>query len=145
MPKITILTVGKAKEPYCKQAIEVYADRLQKKHVVFDSIPQSTKEKETQALLKRIEGFSGLIVCLHEHGKQFSSVEFAAFLKKNLELPILYIMGGPDGIGEAVLLKSHIRLSLSAMTMPHELAQVVLLEQLYRAFTILDGKTYHRA
>ncbi len=145
MVKTTIITIGKAKEHFIRDGVAEYAKRLGR-DVVFKQIPQSNKLKEAKELLRSMQSHKAqFIVALDEHGLQFSSIGFAEFLKKNQDLPFCFIIGGPDGLDESVLNACHFKLALSTMTMPHELALLVFVEQFYRAQTINDGKTYHRA
>jgi len=81
------------------------------------------------------------LIALDERGREFTTAQFA----KLLETPNAFIIGGPDGLSEATKHDAAITLRLSAMTLPHALAQVLLLEQLYRAATFLTGHPYHRA
>jgi 23S rRNA (pseudouridine1915-N3)-methyltransferase len=80
-------------------------------------------------------------VALDEHGRDFTTGEFA----KLLAAPSAFVIGGADGLTDATKREAQLTLRLSAMTLPHALAQVVLLEQLYRAATLLTGHPYHRA
>ena len=86
------------------------------------------------------------LVVLDSRGKQLSSEDLAGNLRKHLEQgtqQLVFVVGGPDGFSEALRTQAPLTLSLGPMTFPHELARVVLLEQLYRAFTILKGHPYH--
>jgi 23S rRNA (pseudouridine1915-N3)-methyltransferase len=86
------------------------------------------------------------LVLLDSRGKQFSSEEFATFLKNHQDRnpqPLMLAIGPPDGFSDAACKAASNILSLGKMTLPHELARVVLLEQVYRAFTILKGHPYH--
>lgn len=144
MVKTTIITVGKAKEKFIRDGVEEYAKRLGR-DLVFKQVSQSNKLKEAKELLKHMQSHKAqFVVALDERGLQFSSVGFAEFLKKNQDIPFCFIIGGPDGLDESVLVECQFKLSLSTMTMPHEMALLVLIEQFYRAQTIIDGKTYHR-
>jgi len=80
------------------------------------------------------------IVVLDERGKEYATAEFA----KLISLETAFVIGGADGLSAAMKAKAHLLVRLSALTLPHALAQVVLLEQLYRAATILTGHPYHR-
>jgi 23S rRNA (pseudouridine1915-N3)-methyltransferase len=87
-------------------------------------------------------------VVLEPTGKSLTSEAFAAFLRDTRDggaKTCLFLIGGPDGHGESVLTTASLKLSLGALTLPHGLARVVLVEQLYRAATILSGHPYHRA
>ncbi len=104
------------------------------------------KKQEAEALLAKIDGKS-LVVALDEGGKALTSHEFAQQMARFVEQgapELVFVLGGPDGHGDALLRRADRRLSLSNMTMPHGLARVVLCEQVYRALTILDGHPYHR-
>ena len=81
------------------------------------------------------------LVALDERGKDMTSVQFASLLKSETA----FIIGGPDGLDESVKKDAALLLRLSSLTLPHALAQVVLLEQIYRAATMLTGHPYHRA
>lgn len=144
MVKTTIITVGKAKEKFIREGVEEYAKRLGK-DIVFKQISQSNKSKEAKEFLKYIESNkSQMIIALDEKGAQLTSLGFAELIKKNQDTPLCFIIGGPDGLDPSVLSQCKLKLSLSSMTMPHELALLVFIEQYYRAQTIIDGKTYHR-
>ena len=85
-------------------------------------------------------------VALDERGRSFSSVQLGAWLaeRRQAGVPVSFIIGGPDGLDAAVLRRSQLRWSLSALTFPHGLVRVLLAEQLYRASTLLAGHPYHR-
>lgn len=101
--------------------------------------------RETKSLLDRLPS-RGLIVALDEAGKQMTSPELARFLERSLATrpELAFVLGGPEGLGAGLLGAAGATLSLSRLTLTHEMARVVLLEQLYRAFTILKGSPYHR-
>jgi 23S rRNA (pseudouridine1915-N3)-methyltransferase len=103
------------------------------------------KEEEAEALLARV-GARDHVVALDERGKAYTSVELARRLAAWMEggRDVALLVGGPDGLAEAVLARAGERLSLSRLTLAHRLARLVLVEQLYRAFTILRGEPYHR-
>jgi 23S rRNA (pseudouridine1915-N3)-methyltransferase len=84
---------------------------------------------------------SARLIALDERGREFTTGQFA----KLLDLPTAFVIGGADGLAEATKREAQMALRLSAMTLPHALAQVLLLEQLYRAATFLTGHPYHRA
>jgi 23S rRNA (pseudouridine1915-N3)-methyltransferase len=102
-------------------------------------------KKEGELLLKRISSKDTLIV-MDENGKMLSTKDFSDWMDEwmlNSTNPILAI-GGPDGLSNAVHQRANKHISLSKMTLPHALVPVILAEQIYRAWTILDGKPYHR-
>ena len=108
--------------------------------------PELRKADEAQRLLKACEAAEARIV-LDERGKSLSSAAFAAWIRERRDggTKLLgLIIGGPDGHGAAALESAHLKLSLGAMTLPHGFARIVLVEQLYRAATILSGHPYHR-
>ncbi len=105
------------------------------------------RQDEAQRLLARCPP-GALVVALDEAGETLTSAEFAKRLgrwRDEAVASVAFCIGGPDGHGESLLASCDLRLSLSAMTLPHGLARVVLAEQLYRAVTILSGHPYHRA
>jgi 23S rRNA (pseudouridine1915-N3)-methyltransferase len=105
------------------------------------------KADEATRLLKATSG-AEIIVALDETGQQFTSAAFASRLAKFRDdgtSTVAFLLGGPDGHGTEALKAAAITLSLGAMTQPHGLARVLLVEQLYRATTILSGHPYHRA
>lgn len=101
-------------------------------------------DAEAQRILPQLSGH--VIVCDVE-GRQKSSEEFAAYLKNSMlqgDSVITFVIGGSIGIAEDVKKRAALRLSVSRMTMPHRLFRIVLLEQVYRAFKIINGETYHK-
>lgn len=108
-----------------------------------DKNSEKIKEIEARGLEKRLE--DNYIICLFDEGQEMSSRELALFLKKQAEnyaRPIAFIVGGFSGLAERMLKRANLVLSLSRMTLPHELCRVVLLEQVYRALAIIKGKNY---
>ena len=106
-------------------------------------LPDSTVEKEGQALLKAIEKEkNAAVVVLSEEGKEFSSTGFADVLGK-FDRKVLFIIGGPYGLAPEVKAKATLLWSLSKLTFTHELARLLLFEQLFRAVNILHGGSYH--
>ncbi len=104
------------------------------------------REDEAQKLLSKFPA-DGHIIALDESGKSLSSVSFANYIRKIRDqgvADLVFTIGGPDGHGPLITTSSHLRLSLSSMTLTHGFARIILIEQLYRAFTILSGHPYHR-
>ena len=101
--------------------------------------------RESHELASRLGG-RALIVTLDERGTEMTSVEFARFLEKSLGAhpEVTFVLGGAEGLGEELVSSAGARLCLSRLTFTHEMARVLLLEQVYRAFTILKGTPYHR-
>jgi len=117
---------------------------MKNKEIEIVEIKDSVKEDECKKIVEKISGFKDSFkVALDEHGKELTSIEFSKFIKET-EKDIIFIIGGPDGLDERVLSSIDFKLSLSKMTLNHEMARLFLIEQIYRAFTILEGKKYHR-
>ena len=157
--KITIIQVGKTRQSFWQEAEQEYLKRLQPyakiSVITVKEAPapygqnQSTrdlaKQKEGLEILKNIPKDS-FTVALDEHGKTMNSPEFARFLGKNRDFEggnLTFIIGGTYGLSAAILAKVKLKLSFSSFTFTHEMIRTLLLEQLYRGFTILSGKTYH--
>ncbi len=153
--QITIAAVGKLKSREWQAAQQEYLKRLTRyskmqlvevKDSVGRGFPDSVAvEREGKALLKAAAK-SQRIILLSERGRQYSSPELAAFLRKQIEGygRITFLIGGPIGFSDQVIAASHTQLALSRLTFTHEMARVLLLEQVYRAFTILRGEKYHK-
>jgi 23S rRNA (pseudouridine1915-N3)-methyltransferase len=142
--KIKVVWIGKTKEPAIQTLTEDYLKRLSrysevtgvavKDEAAVRSLAQGERQRERQKL-----------VLLDSRGKQLSSEELAEFLDREQvqALPLLFAIGGADGFSEDARRNAAFVLSLGKMTLPHELARVVVVEQLYRAFTILKNHPYH--
>ena len=143
--KLTIAWIGRTKEPAIQSLTDEYLTRLRR----FADV-QGTALKDESALLKLCgrdaHPVRHALVLLDGRGKQLSSEEFAQFLGNHQDrnpLPLLFAVGPADGFSAEIRQEANLLLSLGKMTVAHELARVVLLEQLYRAFTILKGHPYH--
>ena len=101
------------------------------------------KQAEAKLLLKDLPT-NAYIVALDEHGKTLSSRELATTLRPNADRPIVFIIGGADGLDESVHKSANLILSFGRMTLPHFLMRAVLAEQIYRIRTLWDGHPYHR-
>lgn len=101
------------------------------------------KQAEAKLLLKDLPT-NAYIVALDEHGKTLSSRELATTLRSNADRPIIFIIGGADGLDESVRERANLVLSFGRMTLPHFLMRAVLAEQIYRIRTLWDGHPYHR-
>ena len=138
--KVKVLFSGKTTDPWIRQGIDVYVDRI-RHYVPFELVEL---RDETQ-ILKSLRSTDHLGL-LDERGAFFSSVDWARNLEqKAAHLPkdLVFAIGGPYGFPQDVLARADERLSLSPMTFSHQLVRVVFLEQLYRAFTIIRGEHYH--
>ena len=104
------------------------------------------KSQESEQLLKALPA-GCIIVALDEHGKDMSSQTFAKLIDNQRNggtTAMAFVLGGPDGHGQLLLDQAHTKLALGSMTWPHQIARVLLTEQIYRAITILTGHPYHR-
>lgn len=138
-PKVKIIAVGKVKKPWLQEGIALYEKRLPEVETV--EIKDSGKEKEADKLLSLVSAQDRLVI-LAEYGKERDSVAFARWLAEEAYGTLVLFIGGPDGVCDR--LKHHPMISLSAMTFPHEIARLMLVEQLYRAKTILQNGSYHK-
>jgi 23S rRNA (pseudouridine1915-N3)-methyltransferase len=144
--KIKIAWIGKTKEPAIVALTEEYLKRVAR----YSQVEGVTLRDEAALLEACSRGSKGgaksTLVLMDSRGKEFSSEQFAKFLgdyQDRNPLPLVFAIGGADGFsGEAKATAQHV-ISLGKMTLAHELARVVLLEQVYRAFTILKGHPYH--
>lgn len=157
---ITIVCVGKLKEKYLKAAIDEYSKRLSR-YCKLDIIelndektPDNASEKE-ELIIKEKEGSNILknikdnmfVVALAIEGKMISSEELGSFIKDQGvkgNSNIAFIIGGSLGLSKEVLNRADYKLSFSKMTFPHQLMRVILLEQVYRGFRIINGEPYHK-
>jgi 23S rRNA (pseudouridine1915-N3)-methyltransferase len=150
---ITIVSVGSIKQKYLIEGIDLYSTRLRPyAKIKIDSIREESFASSTKEQAKRLEGERIVkylakyddceIIVLDEKGKQYTSVSFSRELG-NTQKHIVFVIGGSLGLSEEVLKKYPRHLSLSQMTFTHEMTLVILLEQVYRAITIMKGKEYH--
>ena len=143
---IKIICVGKIKESFYRDAIEEYMKRLSKYHkVVIEEVMDSNMKNEGDFILKHIH-HKDYVVTLEIEGNYLSSVEFADKIDKTLihYSNITFVIGGSDGLDDRIKNISNYKLSFSKMTFPHQLFRVILLEQIYRSFKILNNETYHK-
>lgn len=153
--KVVFLSVGSIKKVYIKDGLADYIKRI-KRYTKVEIIEvkeglgtkrapiKDVKRKEGSRLLEKLKEGDRIIV-LSEEGTPLSSVEFSCTIEKILSSAVkrvVFITGGSFGIADAVKERAAQNLSLSLMTMPHELARLVIAEQVYRAFTILRGEPY---
>ena len=153
--KIRLLTVGKTDSGWVREGLETYSSRLGR-YVPFSikEIPElknasalsrtQIKEKEGELILDNVIS-KDVVILLDEHGKEYTSVEFAREIER-LSIGgrnIVFVIGGAYGFSEAVYARCDGKVSLSRMTFPHQMVRTVFTEQLYRAFTIIKGEPYH--
>ena len=158
--KITIITVGKLKEKYLKDAIAEYSKRLSKyckleilevadektPDAASENVERQIRQKEGERILRYVKEDS-YVLTLEIGGKMLDSVEFAEKIEKlgvQGKSHLTFIIGGSIGLGEEVLTRSNYALSFSKMTFPHQLMRVILLEQIYRSYRIIEGAPYHK-
>lgn len=143
---IKILCVGKIKETFYQEAIKEYMKRLSKYHkVVIEELPDSTKQKEEELLLKKIN-LKDYNIILDIDGTMLNSIELSNHLDKTFlnHSNITFIIGGSDGLTDKVKQMANFKFSFSKLTFPHQLFRVILLEQIYRSFKIQNHETYHK-
>ena len=158
--KISVIAVGKIKEKYLKDAITEYSKRLSRYckleiiEVADEKTPDEASEavedairaKEGERLLKHIRD-DMYVITLEIGGKMLTSEEFAEKIETlgvQGKSSIAFVIGGSIGLGKEVLNRSDFALSFSKMTFPHQLMRVVLLEQVYRGYRIVNGEPYHK-
>ncbi len=147
--KIRLIWVGKTRAGFISEAIEHYLKMLRPfvgiKVVEINESRGLAKEAildaEAKAILRASQGY----ILLDERGVELTSIGFSELLKGHLQSSktIDFVFGGPFGVSQEVKRNAKEILSLSKMTLPHEISRLVFLEQLYRAFTIIKGKEYH--
>jgi len=143
--RIRLIWVGRAKEPWTREAIEKYTKLIRPyAEVEIIEVRQekaSTALKAQEAEGRRILEKASSFVLLDERGQARNSVGFSDILRDRARLEL--VMGGPWGVSDEVRTRAEGSLSLSKMTLTHDMARIMLLEQIYRGFTIITGKGYH--
>ena len=158
--KITLIAVGKIKERYFEDAIREYSKRLSRycrleiiqvaeektPDGASEALEEQIKEKEGRRILDQIrEG--AYVIALAVEGKQLDSLELAARMERLAvegKSQLVFLIGGSLGLSKEVMRRADFALSFSAMTVPHQLMRVILLEQIYRSFRIRAGEPYHK-
>jgi 23S rRNA (pseudouridine1915-N3)-methyltransferase len=153
--KITLLWAGKTRNVHLKNLIEDYWKRLEHfcdlslrevQPVKADAAKGRLAELEGERLLARIDA-PAYVVLLDSSGKSFTSEAFAAWLLKHRDEStrnLVFVIGGHEGLSQSLKQRANFTLSLSGFTFPHEMARCLLLEQIYRAFSVIQGLPYHR-
>lgn len=154
--RIALLTVGKTDIKWVSEGLEVYSSRL-RHYIPFEikEIPElknasslsrdQIRTAEGKLILKNLRD-SDEVVLLDEHGREFRSVEFASMLEKRLSASsrdLVFVIGGAYGFSTEVYERASSKISLSKMTFSHQMVRTIFVEQLYRAFTIIRGESYH--
>ena len=158
---IKIIAVGKIKEKFYKEAIDEYLKRMQAYNKVeiievademaaenlSEKELEQVKEKEGESILGKISK-EDYVVSLEILGKQMDSIEFAKFIENEMAegfgRNLVFIIGGSNGLAKEVSQRSNKKLSFGKMTYPHQLMRVILTEQIYRAYRIINGHPYHK-
>jgi 23S rRNA (pseudouridine1915-N3)-methyltransferase len=151
--EIAVVAVGKLR-PYYRQACDDYARRLRRYALVREHEVREASRAPTAAVQRAEEAArleakiadASTVVASAREGTGWSSSELARQLERWLLIarPVVVVLGGSQGLDPALLSRATARWSLGPLTFPHELARVIILEQLYRAFTILRGEPYHK-
>mgnify|MGYP000961816330 CR=1 FL=1 len=158
--KITVICVGKLKEEYLKSAVLEYEKRLSRyadiKTVLINdekapenlspAEEEAVREKEGERILKALKG-GEFVILTDISGSKLSSLEFSEFISKKAvdgTGSFAFVIGGSLGVSDNVRARADFRLSFSDMTFPHQLMRVILLEQVYRAFRIINNEPYHK-
>jgi 23S rRNA (pseudouridine1915-N3)-methyltransferase len=154
--KIQLLVVGKTHQDFVEKGLAEFCSRV--KHYLpfeLEVIPEykntknlsfeQQKEKEGELILKSVQP-GDVVVLLDEHGKEFTSLQFAGSLEKKMHsVPkrLVFVSGGPYGFSSKVRAAAQEQIALSQMTFSHQLIRLIFVEQLYRAMTILNNEPYH--
>jgi 23S rRNA (pseudouridine1915-N3)-methyltransferase len=158
--EIRIVTVGKIKEKYLNDGIAEYAKRLSRycKLTFCQVADEKTPDKASDALNRQIKDTEGerilknireqdYVIALAIDGKMLDSVELSRTIQKlgvDGKSSVAFVIGGSLGLSDAVLARADYKLSFSKMTFPHQLMQMILLEQIYRSYRIMNGEPYHK-
>jgi 23S rRNA (pseudouridine1915-N3)-methyltransferase len=154
--QFTVLLIGKTSTSYITEGLEIFIDRFRHYHpikiITLPDIkdrknlsPDQLKEKEATAFMQNIPK-SSIVILLDEKGIEYRSVEFAAFIQKQLNTgakEIVFIIGGAYGVAQSIIQAANFKIALSQMTFTHQFIRLMLMEQLYRAMTILKNEPYH--
>ena len=132
--RLSINAIGKIKKDWIREGINQYKKRM----------PDLTINESKSFNIDNIR-VNNIIICLTEEGQLFNSIELTSLLLNFKNKKINFLIGDADGIPSDIKNKSHLLLSLSPLTFPHELARLILIEQIYRAISISNGSPYHRA
>ena len=149
---ITIISVGKLKEKYLNDSINEYLKRLSKymkvelievEDVSFDK--EKTLKEEARNIQKRLN-LKSYIITLEIDGKELTSLELSDLINKTSinNSDITFIIGGSYGLDDSIKQLSNYKLSFSKLTFPHQLFRLILLEQIYRSYKIINNETYHK-
>lgn len=153
--KLRLLSVGKPRDPEACKLHDRYAERISRFGVDYESIwvPETSsggrysdehvREREARRLIDRLAG-RGSVIAVDAGGRDYSSIELSRRIERWANPAATFIIGGPLGLHESARSRADAVWSLSSLTFPHELARVLVSEQLYRAVTLLRGVPYHK-
>lgn len=145
--RLRVISIGRDRSGLFEPAVQEYAQRVRRiVPVELVELKESdSREKETAAVLAKIAPRE-VVVCLDERGKELSSPELAQRIGRwrDESRDVVFLIGGDEGHAEEVRKRAEFTWSLSRLVLPHRLARVVVMEQIYRAFTILRGEPYHK-
>ena len=133
--RLSIYAIGKIKKNWIRDGINQYKKRM----------PELNINELKSFNINNLRFKNNIIISLSEEGKQFNSIELTSLLLNFKNKKIIFLIGDADGISSDVKKQSDLLLSLSRLTLPHELARLILLEQIYRALSISSNSPYHRA
>ena len=139
--KIKIIAVGKIKKNWINEGIKEYYKRLRNLEII--EIKDSNINKEGDKIMNLIKSNEKLIV-LSEEGENLSSIKLANLIQNEMFSSFIFAIGSAEGVSENLKKSAYKILSLSKMTFPHELARLLLIEQIYRANTIMNNQKYHK-
>ena len=147
---IKIICVGKIKEKYFIDAIKEYQKRLTKyTKLEIIELPDYNYDKEKtiyeegKNILAKISD-KDYVITMEINGKKYDSINLSKFINDKLSMNLVFIIGGSYGLSDDVLKRSNYSLSFSNLTFPHQLFRVLLLEQIYRSFKIMNNESYHK-
>ena len=154
--EICVLSIGKISSQWIQQGLEVFENRIGKYNkyttIVLPDIKNAKsltkdiiKEEEGKQILTQLSP-SDFVVIMDEKGKEFTSREFSEWIQKQMssgKKRLLFIIGGPYGFSKGIYERADFKIALSKMTFTHEMAKLLLSEQIYRSMTILKGEPYH--
>lgn len=154
--KIELAVIGKTSIGYLKQGIDEYIKRL-KHYVPFEikyiddikntkNISEDQQKRTESAKILSLLDKSDFVVLLDEHGKEYTSMQYSSYIQKRMlsgAKKVVFVIGGPYGFSQEVYDRANDKISFSKMTFNHEMIRLIFMEQLYRAYTIINHEPYH--
>ncbi len=139
--RLRIIAIGKIRKPWIEEGIKLYLKRIP--GITITELRDSNASQESELIKKNIQS-KELLITLCEEGLQLTSISLAKQLQNLNSHRIAFVIGGADGLSPEIKRIAYTSMSLSPLTFPHEIARLLLVEQLYRANSILQGSPYHR-